>query len=177
MSFAENLKAVRKEKNISQEELAELLAVSRQAVSKWEQGSGYPEVEKMLLLSQTLNVSLDYLMCGERQSAAPQQPKGPASGKIMISSLETKAIVNCYKVVSSPVFKTKAGEPKYALYGVDGSSYWGENNTLLGWYASEEALNKELNAIMTALKNGEPSYTLQYAARVRHSFFSVKLEE
>ena len=38
MSFAENLKFVRKERNLSQEELAEILEVSRQAVSKWEQG-------------------------------------------------------------------------------------------------------------------------------------------
>ena len=38
MSFAENLKQLRKEKQISQEELAEILDVSRQAVSKWEQG-------------------------------------------------------------------------------------------------------------------------------------------
>ena len=38
MSFSDNLKAIRKEKNLSQEELAELLDVSRQAVSKWELG-------------------------------------------------------------------------------------------------------------------------------------------
>lgn len=38
MSFAENLRLIRKEKNISQEELAEIIGVSRQAVSKWEQG-------------------------------------------------------------------------------------------------------------------------------------------
>ena len=38
MSFSDNLKAIRKEKNLSQEELAELLGVSRQAVSKWESG-------------------------------------------------------------------------------------------------------------------------------------------
>ncbi|MBE6930475.1 MAG: helix-turn-helix transcriptional regulator, partial [Ruminococcaceae bacterium] len=45
MSFSENLKQIRKEHHLSQEELAELLDVSRQAVSKWEQGMGYPEVE------------------------------------------------------------------------------------------------------------------------------------
>ena len=42
MSFAENLKQLRKEKQLSREEFAEILDVSRQAVSKWEQGVGYP---------------------------------------------------------------------------------------------------------------------------------------
>ena len=41
MSFADNLKQIRKEHNLSQEEMAELLNVSRQAVSKWEQGVDY----------------------------------------------------------------------------------------------------------------------------------------
>lgn len=45
MAFADNLKEMRKKKGLSQEELADLLNVSRQAVSKWEQGIGYPEVE------------------------------------------------------------------------------------------------------------------------------------
>ncbi len=47
MSFAENLQRIRKERHLSQEELAELLDVSRQAVSKWEQGAGYPENHKI----------------------------------------------------------------------------------------------------------------------------------
>ena len=64
MSFSENLQAVRKKNQLSQEELAELLGVSRQAVSKWELGDGYPEVEKLLILSKKLNVSLDSLMTG-----------------------------------------------------------------------------------------------------------------
>ena len=62
MSFAEKLKQLRKEKQISQEQLAEILDVSRQAVSKWEQGIGYPEVEKLLLITSKLSVSLDSLM-------------------------------------------------------------------------------------------------------------------
>ena len=70
MSFSENLKQIRKEHHLSQEELAELLDVSRQAVSKWEQGQGYPEVEKMLLLSSKLHVSLDELMSTEMNQDA-----------------------------------------------------------------------------------------------------------
>ena len=47
MSFADNLQAIRKENHLSQEELAEMIGVSRQAISKWEQGSGYPETERL----------------------------------------------------------------------------------------------------------------------------------
>ena len=61
MSFAENLKYIRKKRNITQEQLADLLVVSRQAVSKWESGGGYPETEKILILSKELDVSLDYM--------------------------------------------------------------------------------------------------------------------
>lgn len=62
MSFGSNLQAVRKMYQLSQEELAEMLGVSRQAVSKWEIGEGYPEIDKLLLLSRKLNVSLDSLL-------------------------------------------------------------------------------------------------------------------
>lgn len=61
MAFSEQLKKIRKEKQITQEGLAELLGVSRQAVSKWENGDGYPETEKLLRLSRELSVSLDEL--------------------------------------------------------------------------------------------------------------------
>ena len=62
MGFGENLRAIRRKKNISQEELAETLNVSRQAVSRWEQNNGYPEMEKMIALSKLLNVTLDNLV-------------------------------------------------------------------------------------------------------------------
>ncbi len=47
MSFSDNLKSIRQERNISQEKLAEIVGVSRQAVSKWEQESGYPEMDEI----------------------------------------------------------------------------------------------------------------------------------
>ena len=61
MGFAENLRDIRNKRNITQEQLAQMLSVSRQTVSKWESGAGYPETEKLLFLSKELNVSLDYL--------------------------------------------------------------------------------------------------------------------
>ncbi len=62
MSFGEKLQQLRKEKGLSQEDLAHQLNVSRQAVSKWESQNGYPEIEKMILISDLFQVSLDYLM-------------------------------------------------------------------------------------------------------------------
>ena len=54
MSYAENLKTIRKENNFSQEKLAEILSVSRQYVTKWESGACFPEIENLLELSQGL---------------------------------------------------------------------------------------------------------------------------
>ena len=64
MSFGENLRNVRKKKNITQEDLAEILGVSRQAISKWESDNGYPETEKLLVISEVLNISIDSLLHG-----------------------------------------------------------------------------------------------------------------
>ncbi|MBQ6415068.1 MAG: helix-turn-helix domain-containing protein [Butyrivibrio sp.] len=65
MGFAEELQKARKDKSISQEELAEMLGVSRQSVSKWERSEGYPEVETLIAIARNLHLSLDDLMHDE----------------------------------------------------------------------------------------------------------------
>ena len=62
MEFSEKLRNLRKDSGLSQEELAEQMGVSRQAVSKWENGQGFPETEKLLMMGSLFNVSLDYLL-------------------------------------------------------------------------------------------------------------------
>ena len=64
MSFAENLKQLRKKRQLSQEELAEMLDVSRQAVSKWELGDSTPDMDKLVLLGELFGISLDELVLG-----------------------------------------------------------------------------------------------------------------
>lgn len=61
MPFSENLSYLRKRKQLTQEQLAEQLGVSRQAVSKWEAGASYPEMDKLLLLCQLFSCSMDDL--------------------------------------------------------------------------------------------------------------------
>lgn len=62
MTFADKLQKLRKAKRLSQEDLAERCGVTRQSVSKWETGLGYPETEKLLMLCDLLEVNLDYLL-------------------------------------------------------------------------------------------------------------------
>lgn len=65
MNLSENLKKLRKEKNLSQEQLAKMLNVSRQAVSKWESGKTYPDIDNLILLRDIFNVTLDDLIINE----------------------------------------------------------------------------------------------------------------
>jgi transcriptional regulator with XRE-family HTH domain len=62
MNFAEKLSNLRIQKGYSQEALAEKLHVSRQAVSKWEVGTTLPETDKLIVISEFFQVSLDYLL-------------------------------------------------------------------------------------------------------------------
>lgn len=180
MSFSENLKSIRKEKGISQEGLAEIIGVSRQAVSKWEQGSGYPEMEKLLILSKKLNISLDYLMLGE----VKEKDEGKLNnvivptGKITIKSFDGKSIVNCYKVLASEVmYKAKDDEPKYWLIGVNSGAFWGEKSIVLGWYKDEDSIKNEMSDIIKAMNKGVPAYILKYAVNVKNKLLRVKIDK
>lgn len=64
-NFGKNLQTARKLKRLSQEELTEKMQVSRQAISKWESGTAYPEIEKLGELSKILGCSIDDIINGE----------------------------------------------------------------------------------------------------------------
>lgn len=62
MEFNEKLKELRKQHNMTQEQLAERLYVSRTAISKWESGKGYPSIESLKNISKIFSVSIDELL-------------------------------------------------------------------------------------------------------------------
>ena len=66
MEFNEKLQNLRKSRGLTQEELAEILFVSRTAVSKWEQGRGYPSIDSLKEIARFFNVSIDSLLSGEK---------------------------------------------------------------------------------------------------------------
>ena len=65
MTLGQRLYQLRKDKNLSQEELADRLGVSRQSVSKWETDASYPEPEKLVAIAAFYHVSVDFLLRGE----------------------------------------------------------------------------------------------------------------
>ncbi len=161
MSFAENLKQARKDKGMSQEELAEMLSVSRQAVGKWEAGQGYPEAEKLIELARKLSLSLDWLFFG--QSGEKEKDR---SERQIITIYSKDAIVNCMKVRMTRLymFSRRKNKPNYALYGVDRhDTFWGECNTIPGLYATREDAEKEMREVTRAIKANKSSYDIKYA--------------
>lgn len=66
MNFGEKLKQLRKQKGLSQEQLAEKIYVSRQTITKWESGNGIPDIENLLAISSLFNESLDSLLSEEK---------------------------------------------------------------------------------------------------------------
>lgn len=73
MSFRDNLIHLRAANNMTQEQLAVLLGVSRQAVTKWESEKSYPEMDKLLKLCQIFNCTLDDLVQGDLTASEPTQ--------------------------------------------------------------------------------------------------------
>lgn len=66
MTFAEKLKSIRKQAGMSQEQLAEKLGVSRQAVTKWETNAGIPDIENIMAISALFDISIDELLSNEK---------------------------------------------------------------------------------------------------------------
>ena len=64
MDIAERLQDLRKKAGYSQEQVAEMLGISRQAVSKWESGQGKPDIENIVKLTEVYSVSADYILLG-----------------------------------------------------------------------------------------------------------------
>ena len=72
MAFGERLQEVRKRSGLTQEEFAEQLQVSRQSVSRWESGRGYPEMEKIIFICNRYGVTMDGLF--KEEVPTPGEP-------------------------------------------------------------------------------------------------------
>ena len=113
MSFGEQLSAVRRRSGLTQEQFAEQLQVSRQAVSKWESGRGYPEIEKILYICNRYQVSIADMFAQEAPapaaSPAPAAPDAPAAPEQPLPRESLHAAVSAFLTNLSPKNKWMAG--------------------------------------------------------------------
>ena len=124
MEFNEKIQELRKAKSLTQEELAEALFVSRTAISKWESGRGYPNLDSLKEISKFFSVSIDDLICSEEIISAAEDEKKECIDKyisLICSALDILPVL----LLFMPVFGNGTDSPaSVSLYGITGISAW-----------------------------------------------------
>ena len=93
MNMADRIQHLRKSKGISQEELADKIGVSRQAVSTWESDQSTPDLEKVIVMSDFFGITTDYILKGIEPITDKEQKSKELTGRILyISSTAFVAI-------------------------------------------------------------------------------------
>lgn len=122
MDFSEKLQQLRKRKGLTQEELAESLYVSRTAVSKWESGRGYPNIDSLKALAAFFGVTIDELLSGDELLTVAEedsQQKAQQQRDLLFGLLDLSALMFFFM----PFFGLKAdgavqAVPLLALGGI-----------------------------------------------------------
>ena len=104
--LSEKLYQLRKKSGLSQEQLAEQMNVSRQAISKWESGSAFPESEKLIIISNFFGVTVDYLLKDDEEgdvktanSEADKNPKMLAGMIICIAGIVSMILWGLFSIL------------------------------------------------------------------------------
>ena len=100
MDIAERLQKLRKKAGYSQEQVAEMLGLSRQAVSKWESGQGKPEIDNVVKLTEIYGVSADYILLGIENRAATSVPEKKKINKEYRKAIGIIAIIAATAIIT-----------------------------------------------------------------------------
>lgn len=141
MEFNEKLQELRKQKGLTQEELAQQLFVSRAAVSKWESGRGYPNIESLKLIAKFFCVSVDTLLSGEAVLAIAQEESREQEARFLrclfglldssvllffLLPFFKEGVAGAMRAVALPALKEVSAYLKYCCWAVVlGESLWG----------------------------------------------------
>ena len=107
MEFNNKIYELRKQKGFSQEELASKLNVTRQTVSKWELGDSTPDMEKLVVLSDLFEISLDELVLGKKPELQEQLTKTSKTSDV-VGIIEEKVLTPKNKKVARQGVKVAA---------------------------------------------------------------------
>ena len=121
MEFNEKLRELRKSRSLTQEELAEALFVSRTAISKWESGRGYPNLDSLKEISKFFSVSLDELICPEEMISAAEDEKKACIDQylsLICSILDILPVLLLFLPVFGNGADTPASVPLFEITGL-----------------------------------------------------------
>jgi len=194
MEFHEKLQELRKQKGLTQEELAESLYVSRTAISKWESGRGYPNIDSLKAIASFFSVTVDELLSGDRLlsiAEEDQRQKETRSRSLIFGLLDCSISM----LLFLPIFGQRLGNTVYevsllsltevapylraAYFAVVGSIViWGiltlalQNCQRMFWSKIKDKISLLLNGIGTLLFIA----SLQaYAAILLFIFLAIKV--
>ena len=138
MSFRDNLQYLRAQRNFTQERLAMLLGVSRQAISKWESGKAYPEMDKLLMICDLFGCTLDDLVLGDVRAprSVPDATPGPSDGLGAAGLPEAEREI-CNGGLASDATSSNTAAKQSAAYGLS-------PNVSVGQQAVSVALPEDL---------------------------------
>ncbi len=153
MKFEEKIVQIRKEKGLSQEELAETLGVSRQAVAKWESGASYPEVDKLIAICNLFQISIDSLLRVEERQCSSYRPKGKREMTEPMVAFLCKAKKECYAGEGN---KTDSSRPE----SMDYRYREGEYTYLDSYFGGEKFIGEEVLYVKDS-----PIWSMNYSGR------------
>lgn len=158
MSLSNRIKTLRKNSQISQEELAEQLNISRQSVTKWESGDSIPDIERLIELSSIFGVTIDYLLKGDTIYSMDQQ--SVISDKEEIISFLCEAKRNTYAAYGAEVTPSR-------LLSHDLKYEKGKYQYLDSYFGGEKFIGEEVLYI-----ENTPYWAMNYMGRVLDNNFS-----
>ena len=158
MTFCNKLQVLRKNKGLTQEELAEKLNVSRAAVAKWESGQSYPDISNLIQISDLMNVTVDYLV--REQSCEIAAAKNETTETDELIEFRLEANKNTYAGFSNEVDSTRLDSHDFR-YAKGDFVY---HDTYVGGeqFSGQEAV----------WKNAKALYAMHYFGRVLSQNFS-----
>ena len=146
MSIGERILKLRKEKNYSQEEIAEQLNVSRQTISKWETGQSTPDFDKIVPLCDLFGITTDELLKGEAKQETPPQEKEEESMRKKTAGIVSISVLLYFIAIIWTVISTE-------YYGLDDSLSCGifllicgfPTSLLIYHFLSQKKTNQPIN--------------------------------
>ena len=126
MEFHEKLQELRKQRGLTQEELAEALYVSRTAISKWESGRGYPNIDSLKEISNFFSVSIDDLLSSEKMLFIAEK-EHKTNLQSMFDLLLGLVDICSFLLIVLPLYPKTAGEYIYSVNLIE----YTQNNVII----------------------------------------------